>query len=189
MNNTSSRSKIWRSLGILAILVLAAVAFLYFYDAKNPKDTPPKEEPKKIPAQPEFPKGQMEDSPPLEDLPTLPNVPLPAAKTDLIKIETLHSGDTIQSPLTVSGQARGNWFFEASFPIKVLDKNGKVIGMGNGQAEGEWMTENFVPWKATVSFIAPAFGGGEVIFMKDNPSGLPEHDAEVRVSIIFAHPQ
>lgn len=191
MNNTSSRSGIGKSFVIFIVLLVAAGAFFYFYDKEKPEEfTAKKEEPKKTPVQPEFPKGQMEDGPALDDLPELPNVPAPAArKTDLIKIESLHADDAILSPFTVTGQARGNWFFEASFPIKILDKDGKVIGMGNGQAQGEWMTENFVPWKATVSFIAPASGKGEVVFMKDNPSGLPAHDAEVRVPVVFARPQ
>jgi hypothetical protein len=190
-HHSHSRSIFWRSVGVLFILLLAAGAFFYFYDTKTKKELipTPKQEPKKIVAQPEFPKGQMEDGPALEDLPELPNIPAPVKRTELIKIESLHKEDTILSPLTVTGQARGNWFFEASFPIKILDKNGKVIGQGYGQAEGEWMTENFVPWKATLSFIAPLSGGGEVVFMKDNPSGLPEYDAEVRVPVIFAHPQ
>ena len=196
MNNDyhpRSRSILRRSFLIFIILLLAAVAFLYFYDTKKSKELSLKMEPKKSDMKADntagLPKGQMEDSPSLEDLPVLKNIPPPANKIDLIKVESLHAGDAILSPLTVTGQARGNWFFEASFPIKVLDKNGKVIGMGNGQAQGEWMTENFVPWNATISFIAPASGKGEVIFMKDNPSGLPEHDAEVRVPVLFAHPQ
>jgi hypothetical protein len=188
-NNSRSGHRTSRSVGLLVLLVLGAVAFLYFYDKEKPKELPLKIEPKKTQTTSELPKGQMEEGPTLEDLPMLPNVPAPTNKIKLIKIENLHAGDSIQSPLVVTGQARGNWFFEASFPIKILDKNGKVIGMGNGQAQGEWMTENFVPWKATVSFIAPASGGGEAVFMKDNPSGLPEYDAEVRVPVIFAHPQ
>lgn len=184
-----SRSIFWKSIGMLIILLLTAVAFLYFYDTKKTEEPPMKIQPKKTVTEPELPKGQMEDGPSLEDLPELPNVPVPTAKTDLIKVESLHAGDSVQSPLVVSGQARGNWFFEASFPIKILDKDGNVVGQGHAEAQGEWMTENFVPWKATISFIAPASGKGEVVFMKDNPSGLPEHDAEVRVPVTFAHPQ
>lgn len=190
VNEHHSRVMLWRSVGVFVLLMLAAIVALHFYEKRLDTYTPEiKPEPKKTATVSELPKGQMEDGPALEDLPVLPNVPAPINKTDLIKVESLHAGDGIQSPLIVSGQARGNWFFEASFPIKILDKNGEVIGQGHAEAQGEWMTENFVPWKATVSFIAPDSGKGEVVFMKDNPSGLPEHDAEVRVPVSFAHPQ
>lgn len=31
----------------------------------------------------------------------------------------------VQSPLTVSGTARGTWYFEASFPVRLVDTDGK----------------------------------------------------------------
>jgi hypothetical protein len=58
------------------------------------------------------------------------------------------------SPITISGTARGNWFFEGSFPISIVNWDGLIIGEGIAQAQGEWMTENFVPFTAT-SFIHP----------------------------------
>ncbi|MEX2014127.1 MAG: Gmad2 immunoglobulin-like domain-containing protein, partial [Parcubacteria group bacterium] len=88
--------------------------------------------------------------------------------------------------ITVLGEARGNWYFEASFPVRVLDANGKELGRGIAQAEGEWMTTNFVPFRATVRFSPPTTETGTVVFQKDNPSGLPEHDAEVKVPVRFS---
>ncbi len=32
----------------------------------------------------------------------------------------------VQSPLTVSGKARGGWYFEASFPVRLLDDQGNT---------------------------------------------------------------
>ncbi len=41
----------------------------------------------------------------------------------------------IASPIMISGTVNGGgWFFEASFPVKVLDGNGKVLGQGPAQA-------------------------------------------------------
>lgn len=45
-------------------------------------------------------------------------------------------GATVTSPLTVTGEARGTWYFEGSFPVRVLDDQGTQIGMGIAQAEG-----------------------------------------------------
>src|SRR3989344_7788459 len=37
----------------------------------------------------------------------------------------------------VSGSAPGPWFFEASFPIKIVDADKNFIGSGIAQAQGE----------------------------------------------------
>lgn len=112
----------------------------------------------------------------------------PAAKDDLIEVTTPRPGDSISSPLQVFGTARGYWFFEASFPIEVVDKNGKVIGQGFATAEGDWMTEEFVPFTGTINFTTESeapFMPGKILFKKDNPSGLPENDNSLEVPIFF----
>lgn len=96
------------------------------------------------------------------------------------------SQSVISSPVTVTGEARGNWFFEASFPIEVIDGNGTVLGVGIAQAQGEWMTTDYVPFSTTISFSQPATPNGFILLKKDNPSGLPEHDATIAVPITFA---
>ncbi|MCI0566340.1 hypothetical protein L0Y46_04065 [bacterium] len=106
-------------------------------------------------------------------------------KSDLILIENPRPNQEIASPLTITGRARGTWFFEASFPIKLLDENGKEIAVYHAEAQSDWMTENFVPFKAVLTFTAPSEGKGTLVLMKDNPSGLPEHDDELRVPVRF----
>ncbi|MEI7741754.1 MAG: GerMN domain-containing protein [bacterium] len=94
------------------------------------------------------------------------------------------SGSTVKSPVRISGEARGVWFFEGSFPIEIKDGSGKTIGQGIARADGEWMTSNFVPFTAEVAY-SDAANGGEVVLMRDNPSGLPENDQQVRVPVIL----
>ncbi len=106
-------------------------------------------------------------------------------KDDLIRVSAPKTGDTVESPLAFSGEARGMWFFEASFPVSVTDKTGKELGVGIAQAESEWMTENFVPFSGKVDFNADDTTEGFVVFMKDNPSGLPEHDDSFRIPVSF----
>ncbi len=95
---------------------------------------------------------------------------------------------SITSPVTISGTARGNWFFEGSFPISIVNWDGLIIGEGIAQAQGEWMTEDFIPFTATISYT-PATGTpyntGAIILKKDNPSGLPENDASIEIPITF----
>jgi hypothetical protein len=105
---------------------------------------------------------------------------------DLITVDSPTTGQKISSPVTLTGQARGTWYFEASFPINVLDQNGNTIGQGHAEAQSDWMTADFVPFKATVTFTSPGAGkAGTVRLMKDNPSGLPENDNHVDLPITF----
>lgn len=114
-----------------------------------------------------------------------PSVVVPVVSDDgNVKVASLGQNDIIRSPFTVEGEAR-LWYFEASFPVRVLDGDGTELGVGIAQAQGEWMTTDFVPFKATVEFKAPKSANGTVVFQKDNPSGLSEYDAELRVPIRF----
>lgn len=111
-------------------------------------------------------------------------------KADLIQLTNPRPGQKITSPLTVTGQARGYWFFEASFPVVLTDWDGRIIAEGVAQAEGEWMTEEFVPFAVTLTFDTPTAGDpavnrGSLILQKDNPSGLPEHDDALEIPVVF----
>jgi|SRR3989338_4559422 len=90
-------------------------------------------------------------------------------------------GDTF----VVSGQAPGTWYFEASFPIKIVDKDNNFIGQGIAQAQGEWMTVEQVTFTATVVLDGTYSGPATVVLLRDNPSGMPENDDSVSVPIII----
>ncbi|HAH04101.1 TPA: hypothetical protein DCL28_00895, partial [Candidatus Komeilibacteria bacterium] len=51
-------------------------------------------------------------------------------KQDLINLVFPRPNQKISSPLTISGRARGSWFFEASFPVKLTDASGQIISQG-----------------------------------------------------------
>ncbi len=113
----------------------------------------------------------------------------PQVEESEIRLDALNAQQSVTSPLTIFGQARGTWFFEASFPITIVDQNGAVLAITIAEAQGDWMTENFVPFKATVFFTVTTTQPGEIIFRKDNPSGLPEHDREWRLPVTLQAPQ
>lgn len=106
-------------------------------------------------------------------------------KSDLIKVSVPLPDEVVKSPLLVSGLARGYWFFEASFPVRLVDDNDNQIALGIAQAEGEWMTTEFVPFKAELNFEKPLAKTGKLILEKDNPSGLPEYDDELVIPVKF----
>jgi hypothetical protein len=109
----------------------------------------------------------------------------PAGNESLIRVTNVVPNQKITSPLTVTGEARGNWFFEASFPVKILDGNGQMIAQMPAQAIGEWMTSEFVPFKVVLSFAKPSTATGTLMLNNDNPSGLPENDKFISIPIRF----
>ena len=118
---------------------------------------------------------------------TRPDAPAEGAPDmrERIRVSTPASNSAVRSPLTVRGEARGTWFFEASFPVTLRDAGGQILAQAPAQAEGEWMTENFVPFSVTLTFQLPKPGAGTLVLEKDNASGLPEHAAELRIPVQF----
>lgn len=114
---------------------------------------------------------------------TKPGVQLPM--DDLIRVTAPRKDDLATSPLAVTGEARGTWYFEATFPVKLLDADGKVIAATTARAQGDWMTRDFVPFKASLSFAEPSTATGTLVLEKDNPSGMPENAASVSVPVRF----
>lgn len=106
-------------------------------------------------------------------------------KSDMIVIETPRAGQLISRPVVITGKARGNWYFEASFPARLVDANGQSLGTMPIQATGDWMTTEFVPFAATMDFTISSTKTSTLILQKDNPSRLPENDDELRIPVTF----
>jgi hypothetical protein len=104
---------------------------------------------------------------------------------DKIKVSTPLPNAVVKSPLIIAGEARGNWYFEASFPIKLYDSNGNQVGIAVAQAKSEWMTTDFVPFESIITFEKPKTATGILTLEKDNPSGLLEHADSISIPIIF----
>lgn len=105
---------------------------------------------------------------------------------NLIRVSTPRPNQIISSPLIIEGEARGNWFFEASFPVVLTNWDGLIIAQGIATAKGDWMTTGFVPFTATLTFKNPTYkNNGSLILKKDNPSGLPQNDNALEIPIIF----
>ena len=115
------------------------------------------------------------------------------ALSDLIVVDSPKPNAIVFNPITIKGKARGTWYFEAVFPIQLVDQDGVVRGTGQAQAQGNWMTTEFVPYTATINFTPwflfncatksgcymPAF----ILLKKDNPSGLPQNEAELKIPV------
>ncbi len=116
---------------------------------------------------------------------TVENVlPIAPAKGEGVVLFSPLPHDVVASPFVLEGEARGMWFFEASLPILLTDAEGNRIAESYATAQGEWMTTDFVPFRATLSFATDA-AEGYLLIRKDNPSGLSENDGELKVPVRF----
>ena len=102
-----------------------------------------------------------------------------------IMVDSPTADSVVKSPFTVNGTVRGTWFFEGSFPVFLLDDHGALIAQGFAASSEDWMTSDFIPLSATLTFETAA-KSGPLELMKDNPSALPENAASVSIPVQFA---
>lgn len=100
-----------------------------------------------------------------------------------VKVYTPISESQLNSPAVIMGEVPGNWSFEASFPVKLLDAKGNVIAQTPAQLLGDWMTDKPVPFTAKLTFASAPSGEGKLLLQKDNPSGLEANDDSVSVPV------
>jgi len=100
-----------------------------------------------------------------------------------IVIDNLVQGQTIHTPITVTGM-KGGWFFEGSFPVYMKDSAGNQIGVGLATSTQDWMTANPIPFSVTLP-ATNYTGPGTLVFHNDNPSGEPQNDDWYIVNVIY----
>lgn len=104
---------------------------------------------------------------------------------DLIQVVSPHSNQTVSSPIEISGQARGSWYFEASFPVSLIDAQGNILAQAPMSAQGEWMTTSFVPFKGSISYQSAATTSAILVLENDNPSGMPENQKRIEIPLVL----
>lgn len=183
--------KIYITLTLIVLLVTAAWVFAYTWKVEHTSELATVENPSTKTNSSVVEKKNENN----EATSTLTEQPAVATTTiatttevslnDKIKLTKLKSGDLVESPLIIDGEARGSWYFEGVFPIELRDGSGKLISSGQAEALGDWMTGEFVAFNAKLTFLLPQTATGTVIFKKDNPSGLLENDESINVVVRF----
>lgn len=105
--------------------------------------------------------------------------------SNIIKVDNVKPDQAIASPILIKGKARGNWFFEAVFPIRIYDDLGTQIGETQARALSEWTTSDFVPFEATLVFTDSKSTVGRLSLIKSNPSGLIQNDDQLDIPVRF----
>ncbi len=106
--------------------------------------------------------------------------------SDLVTVTSPARGANVSGgTLKAFGSAPRGWFFEAQFPVMVRALDNSVIDRATAQAQGDWMNESPVPFIVAVQISTTYHGPATLVFLKDNPSGLPQNDDSVEVPIVI----
>jgi len=103
-----------------------------------------------------------------------------------VVVETPLPDSVVVSPLNVSGKINNSWLFEGQFTIELLDneENEIAFAVANEVVPGSWLEHGMVDFTATLNFVTNA-ESGYLVFIKDNPSGLPEFDDSYEIPVLF----
>lgn len=94
-------------------------------------------------------------------------------------------GQKVTSPLAVTGSVPGSWSFEAQFSIRLIDAQGNLLDEAPARLQGDWMTDNLVPFTAMLEFGTGASQKGTLVLLRSNQSGLPANNDSVIIPIVF----
>lgn len=106
-------------------------------------------------------------------------------KYDIIQVSNPKSNSLIISPVLVEGIARGYWFPEGDFLIRVQNAKEEELGTEIAYAMKGGTEEEFIPFQAMVSFSESSVKEGVIILKKNSSSGLLEAEDELRVPVRF----
>lgn len=99
------------------------------------------------------------------------------------------AGATTTSPLTVTGVAPNDWYFEAVFEAVLLDAQGNVLTEAPAQAQSDWTTPGPVPFRAELAYSVSTTQSGTVVLTEDQTGEGEDGDAtpvrEVRIPVVL----
>ncbi len=99
------------------------------------------------------------------------------------------TGATTTSPLTVTGVAPNDWYFEAVFDAVLLDAQGNLLTQAPAQAQSDWTRPGPVPFRAVFSYAVDATQTGTVVLTEDQTGKGADGDdvplREVRIPVVL----
>lgn len=102
---------------------------------------------------------------------------------EFIKVTYPLKNEKVGGRIYVTGIAKGTWYFEGSFPAKLVDQKGNILVEAPATAEAEWMKEDFVPFAAELRYQVPETTPAKIILEKDNPSDDRSLDAFFEIPV------
>ena len=95
-------------------------------------------------------------------------------------LETPSDTNNVICPINIKG-----WFFEATFPIQLIDENNEIVENTQATADGEWTADGFVEFSAKVYCQVSDLSGYKLKFMADNAAGVLELDDSIIIELYF----
>ncbi|RYZ21377.1 MAG: hypothetical protein EOO16_13275 [Chitinophagaceae bacterium] len=105
----------------------------------------------------------------------------PAGLPDTLMVR-LERGDELRPGQVIVGKARGFFFHEAQFTLRLFDSSGRQLAAAPATAEGEWMTTNWVTFMGSLRWKNYS-GAGTLVYEKANPSGDAERDRQFAIPL------
>ncbi|TCJ19011.1 hypothetical protein EPD60_00935 [Flaviaesturariibacter flavus] len=102
---------------------------------------------------------------------------------DTLTVEQ-RNGTVLHSGQIIRGKARGLFYFEAQFLLRLFDSSGRQLAMAPATAEGDWMTTSWVPFSGRLQW-KNYNGPGRLVYEKANASGDPERDRSYSVPVLL----
>ncbi len=90
---------------------------------------------------------------------------------DQIRVRIANVNEGVLSPLEIKGEARGDWFVNGAFQVRLIDILGKEIATTTAKVEGDFGPDDFVPFTAVSIFASSAPERAVLVFEKGNPTG------------------
>jgi len=107
-----------------------------------------------------------------------------SANADDIRIETPVPDARIVSPLTASGSADNNWYFEAIFYARLMGQDGTMIAEAPAIAASDWMQEGQVPFNVEMAFTVDAETHATLVLEEAMPAEGAE-PRQVRIPLVL----
>ena len=126
---------------------------------------------------------------------TPPSAPAPDAPTaaetaedggigDLAVVDAPAPGARVTSPLTITGTAPGNWFFENQFPVRLLDAQGVTLAEGPATPRVSWTDPGDKQFDAALTFSVTQDTPATLVLEEDMP-GEGNEPRTVRIDVVL----
>lgn len=108
-------------------------------------------------------------------------------ENDFVKVSKPEYNETIASPYTVKGEAKGSWFYDNAFPIKLFDEKGNLVAETMAKTkEKDFKDTDFVSFEATLEFWIPKTELGTILLEKGRSLGSLESVQSLSISVRFS---
>ena len=79
------------------------------------------------------------------------------------------AGARVTGPLIVEGDAGGDWYFEAQFPLALRAADGTMLAEAPARAQSDWMTEAPVRFRGELNFRVTQDTPATLVLQEDMP--------------------